>query len=179
MELFGGEGGVLRLSVRRGLRGGGNVDLRTHWNLLNPRHLAMFVELHCALRPEVLIMAMPCTGFSELQICFAQTHPESFRRALLEGTKLAIVAAGAATRQMSWRKHFLAENPLRSKLWNLTLWRRLLSLPGVHFTDCDQCAYGLKRPDGLHYKKATKSVSSSTQLLHFSPAQMPWEPHSW
>ena len=37
--------------------------------------------------PKVLFMAMPCTGFSELHACFAQAHPESFRRALFEGNQ--------------------------------------------------------------------------------------------
>ena len=36
LEPFGGQGGVMKLCVRRGLRGGGNVDLTTNWNLLDP-----------------------------------------------------------------------------------------------------------------------------------------------
>ena len=156
MELFGGEAGVLRLSVRRGLRSGGNIDLVTHWNLLNPRHVKEFEKLHKKLKPEVLIMAMPCTGFSVLQYCFAKTHPEAFARALAEGTQLACVAGCAAIRQMSWKKHFVAENPADSRLWQLSLWRRILALAKVQFVDLDQCAFGLKRPDGLFVRKKAK-----------------------
>ena len=110
-------------------------------------------------------MAMPCTGFSQLQICFAQTHPEAFKRALLEGTRLAVLAGSAAIRQMSWKKHFLAGNPLQSKLWKLSLWQRILNLPTVYAVACDQCAYGLMRPDGLFIKKPTKLVASAPSLL--------------
>ena len=58
MELFGGEAGVMKPVIKRGLRSGGNVDLVTHWNLLNPEHVRQFVRFRCLLKPAVLIMAM-------------------------------------------------------------------------------------------------------------------------
>ena len=38
-ELFGGEGGVLKASVRRGLKAGANFDLTTSFDLHNPSHI--------------------------------------------------------------------------------------------------------------------------------------------
>ena len=57
MELFGGEAGVIRLCLKRGLSSGGNVDLKTQWNLLDDRHFEAFIKLHDKLRPAVVIMA--------------------------------------------------------------------------------------------------------------------------
>ena len=82
------------------------MDLVTHWNLLNSKHVRAFQALQKRLKPKVRVMAMPCTGFSMLQVCFAKTHPESFRRALKEGTALAIVAATAARQQLLDKRHF-------------------------------------------------------------------------
>ena len=45
LELFGGEAGVIKICLRRGLSSGGNVDLRTQWNLLTPRHVEAFERL--------------------------------------------------------------------------------------------------------------------------------------
>ena len=98
------------------------MDLVTHWNLLNPKHVRAFQALQEKLKPNVSVMAMPCTGFSVLLICFAKTHPESFKRALKEGTALAIVATIAARQQLLDKRHFIAENPKESKIWDLKIW---------------------------------------------------------
>ena len=72
VELFGGVGGVLKVLVRRGFKGGENFDLVCGWNLLNPEHFRAFIRYVEKYRPAIVIVAPPCTAFSVLLHCFGQ-----------------------------------------------------------------------------------------------------------
>ena len=62
----------------------------------------------------------------------------------------------------------MCENPKDPLLWQLSVWRHMLQLPGVVFTDVDQCCYGLRRPDtGELLQKSTNMVASSPLLIRF------------
>ena len=64
--------------------------------------------------------------------------------------------------QRSHGGHYVVENPLKSFAWDEPPMKRLAkeSIEAV----CDQCAYGLKSPEGVLHKKGTKFLVSSEAL---------------
>ena len=82
VELFGGNAGVFKVVVTRGLAAGDNFDLVTGWNLLRTEHLAEFFRYPKRRKPNVVIMAPPCTLLNGLARLFGHNFKNSQRRCL-------------------------------------------------------------------------------------------------
>ena len=63
VELFGGEGGVGKLCIRRRLRRGGNFDLVTCYDLTKESDQAHIIKYITTHEPLVVVMGPPCTSF--------------------------------------------------------------------------------------------------------------------
>ena len=93
MEMFGGEGKVVKLSVRRNLRGGRNLDLTTGIDLTCPEQVAMlwrYMKEHC---PRVVVCGPPCTSFGAWSRINRKRNPAAFYESRRIGTLLANLAA--------------------------------------------------------------------------------------
>ena len=78
VEMCGGMGGVLRMTISRNLVGGENVDLRCNWNLLDPSHNKAFWSYLKSEKPTVVVMAPPCTAFNALAQLFKHKFSRKF-----------------------------------------------------------------------------------------------------
>ena len=147
VELFGGAGGVIKVLISRKFKCGKNFDLLTGWDLSKPSHAEAFSAYVNRYRPIVVVMAPPCTLFNELARLFGHKWPK-FEARLRAAKKLAILAATVAFLQLSQGRHFIIENPLRSRIWLLQLFKKLISHSCTCAVVIDQCEYGLRVPRG-------------------------------
>ena len=63
MELFGGEGGVTRIAVRRNLKSGGNLDIVSGYDLSSTAEQNLLFAYIRKFKPLCIVMAPPCTAF--------------------------------------------------------------------------------------------------------------------
>ncbi|CAK0838302.1 unnamed protein product [Prorocentrum cordatum] len=62
---------------------------------------------------------------------------------------------------------FLHEQPASSRSWRLWMIREIAEMPGVHYVECDQCAYGLWCTDAVGpalVKKPTGWLTNSAEI---------------
>ena len=164
-EYFGGQGAVIRLSVRRKLRAGPNFDITCDVDLLNPEHLKAVWSYMQKHRPRVVVGGPPCTAFSAWQHLNKQRNPEGYLQALRIGTRLANLMADIVVFQQHHKNHFLIENPLTSELWRLSSWIKIRNSEDVFETVLDQCMVGLRDPEGHFTRKSTLLVASHPALI--------------
>ena len=110
VELCGGMGGVLKLSITRGLTTGEKFDLRTNWDLVKAEHHAEFWLYMRKNKPRAVVMAPPCTAFNALQRLFKHLHPNFFRLAMKIGLRLANLSAAVALFQLKTHHDFMRES---------------------------------------------------------------------
>ena len=165
MELFGGAGAVIRLSIRRNLVGGRNLDLSTGVDLLNKTHVRAlwdYVHIHS---PRIVIAGPPCTSFGQWSHINRVKNPTGFQESRRIGVLLANLTAEVCQHQLSKGRHFFVENPQASELWLLPQWVKLRSQAGVCETILDQCRVGLCDPEGHIVRKSTLLLASHPCLL--------------
>ena len=165
MELFGGEGKVVQLSVRRSLVGGRNLDLTTGVDLLSPKDIKALWDYMEKHSPRVVVAGPPCTSFSMWSHINRLRNPTAFEHSRKIGVALATLTAAICEFQLSKGRHFLVENPLPSELWSLPQWAKLRNNPLVCEVTLDQCMVGLCDPDGHPTKKATLLLASHPCLV--------------
>ena len=96
MELFGGEGGVTKVSIQRHLRTGRNVDIVTGLDLTKEEDVNILLDYIDKHMPKVIIMGPPCTAFAALSRVNRKLHPETWAKSREVGAKLANLAANIA-----------------------------------------------------------------------------------
>lgn len=62
-------------------------------------------------------------------------------------------------------RFFLGENPIRSRIWDVSSIQDLLHLDGVYTNTCDAGVYGAENSDGARIQKGHRWVSNSTKVL--------------
>ena len=164
-ELFGGDGVTSTLCSRRlGLSSGRNFNLTCGVNLLAPADITRLWAYLSDSRPDVVIMAPPCTGFGPWMYLNRIIHPDAVARALRTGIPLANLAAEVARWQLQHGRHFVVEQPRNSTMFSLEKWQALL--PSCVVGHCDQCRFGLKDQHGVPLMKPTTFLASHPLLLH-------------
>ena len=165
MEMFGGEGNVIKVSIRRQLAGGRNLDLTTGHDLSNPAHQRSMWEYLHNHSPFIVVAGPPCTSFSQWTHLNRVRSPVKFAESRRLGVLLANLTASVCRYQLSKGRHFFVENPQTSELWSLPQWCKLRSTPGVTEVVLDQCQVGLCDPEGHVVRKSTLLLASHPCLL--------------
>ena len=166
MEMFGGAADTSRLLVRRyNAVTGINFDLTCGFNLRNQKHVQLLIQYVDEFKPVVVVMAPPCTGLKGWAGVNRVVNPEGHARSVENSTALGKLAAAIAARQLNAGRHFVAENPRGSQLWQLPEWQHLL--PRVARCTFDQCRTGLRRrkPPLLPVMKPTEMWASHPALI--------------
>ena len=165
LELCGGEGLPGKIAVRRRLASGGNLDLVTNVDLNCKVTQKRVLDFIFMTKPLVVVMSPTCTPFGPWanlnKIINLQTWQQSYDQAAPHGRFCGTVAWV----QLKSNRHFVAENPFPSKLFEESPWPYVLQHPKVSIGVLDQCATGLRGFDGLLAKKPTQLVASDPSLL--------------
>ena len=133
----------------RGLR---VFDLRAtrddscNWDLSLAQHRREALAIIESDNPDFVIRAPPCTAFSALNVWFnyPSMEPEAVQAKLAAGLVHLRFAAQICRSQVKRGKFFLYEHPRSARSWSDPAIKKLLSIPGVGTTTCDQCMFGLE-----------------------------------
>ena len=133
------------------------------WDLLKPQDREEALEYIDREDPDLLVLAWPCTVWSQLQTLGHKT-PEQLQRLSerrQEQRALLEFVYEASRRQRSRGGAVLGENPWTSKAWKEEA--IIKAFEGMAHGDTDMCAYGLQKPEDedpwgrkLYLKKRTK-----------------------
>ena len=167
-ELCGGAGGTGALLVRRGYRAGPNFDIACGIDLMKQCNKAQFLEYLDKCRPTILIISTPCTGMKGFSALNRAINHAGWLRSRRVSVPLAKLAGIAAMAQMSAGRHFIAEHPQSSDLWQLPEWRFIAYHCSIARVLVHQCMAGLKgRRSGLPVYKPTEFWSSDPLLVSY------------
>ena len=164
-QLFGGHGDVIRLGIRKGLRPGRNYDAMINIDLSLPEERTRLWSYFKKFWPRVVVASPPCTPFGRWSSYNRARNYGAWRRSFRLASPLAILTALICEFQVRHGRHFVVENPLGSKIFQLPAWNKVLKLPGIVSSRVDQCAYGLSDADGNLIYKPTTFVASHVALL--------------
>ena len=164
-ELYGGTGGVMKVGIRRRLTAGPNMDLTTGCDLSEPAQVAALFQYLKVHTPAVVVMAPPCTALGPWSSYNKVYHYDAWHASYKAALPLALLAAKVAQFQLDNGRHFIAENPWSSSLWQLPCWAKILRDSRVCTAYTEQCAFEIRDPAGIHTKKPTAFVASSELLL--------------
>ena len=117
MEVWGGKGGVSKISIRKCLNTGHNFDLVTGADLTkyhNQQMLLKYVRTH---QPLVVVMGPPCTAFGNWSHTNQYNAPDAYAASRVTGVTLARLAARIASVQPTQNRHFIFENPRGSEMF--------------------------------------------------------------
>ena len=166
VEIFGGEEGkCTQIAIRRKLKAGPNLDIVCGCDLTNPKQEALLWKYILEHKPSIVIAGPPCTSFGPWSHYNRVHHFDTWAANRKIGMHLARIISEVCQFQLTHHRHFLIENPLSSELWKLEAFQRLLSLPQVVFTRCDQCMMGLVDPTGVPTLKPTGFMASHQLLV--------------
>ena len=118
-EIFGGEGGVIRICFKKGLSCGRNFDLSTNVDLNTQHGREVLLRYLKLFKPRVVSLAPPCTAFSSWSFFNQWRNYESWYERFKIGKALAELACLVAEIQLENKCDFLIENPLTSRIWQL------------------------------------------------------------
>ena len=145
-----------------------SISLKMGYNLLNAKDRKRASKAIKVNRPFCLVIAFPCSLWSNLTNLSASNDPLKrarlyFRRKMEK--VLVEFAAEQAIDQVLNGCHFVIENPATSQAWNLvgklkTLMKNAEKL-NLHHVRIDQCHFGLRGPGGGLHKKSTSFLTSS------------------
>ena len=133
------------------------------WNLLEAQDRQEALEYLDREDPDLLVLAWPCTVWSQLQTLGRKTFDQLQRLAerRQEQRVLLDFVQEASRRQRSRGGAILGENPWTSKAWDEEA--IIKAFEGMPHGDTDMCAYGLQKPTEedpwqrrLYLKKRTK-----------------------
>ena len=165
MEIFGGEGGVTRVAVRRRLKTGKLVDVITGDNLTNRDTVQKMLELIHTIKPLVIVGGPPCTAFGNWSRMNRITNPDSYANSRSVGLQLAAVMIKVIEAQMRNERFFILENPAGSELFKLPDYVKLYKTGLVCSIRFPQCPLGLKSPEGVPIYKLTELWSNHLVLI--------------
>ena len=163
--MFGGKGGTTRVAFTKGLKVGENFDLVTAVDLTQPSQASKLLAYVQAHRPGVIVMAPPCTAFGPWAHINQWRHRAAWLNALAIGKPLAELTCALAQLQLRCGNHFIIENPMTSRIWQLPCFQRLLHDSRCVNVVVDQCMVQLTDPAGQPTKKPTVFLASHELLI--------------
>ena len=167
VEICGGAGRTSTISGRRHLKVGNNFDLTTECDLNDPRNQRMVLQYLADQRPLVVVMAPTCTPFGPMANVNWHINYDGWRRSYDLAAPHGRFCGRVAMAQHRAGRHWLAEQPFPSRLWEEPPWPEVRSLPNCHSIVLDQCMVGQVGPRGLPAKKPTEIVASHPALLTY------------
>ena len=148
--MFGGDAKVTQIAVRRQLRCGKVVDIRTGMDLTKEeaiRSLYKYVKMAC---PLFILGGPPCSAFGALSKINSWKHPATYAQTLKTGMACARVMATISRMQAKAGRWFVVENPYQSELFKLPEMRKLKRDFNVGDVSFPQCAVGLTNLSLIH-----------------------------
>lgn len=147
MELCGGQGSVARVSIRRRLRAGPNVDLVTGTDFSDPAEANKLIDFIEKYKPELVAAGPPCKAMANWS------------------WEIANLVARIAMMQMKGNRFVVIENPRYSDLFDLGSFNKLWRTGEFGMISFPQCALGLT-VDGEPILKWTALLSNSRKVSH-------------
>ncbi len=122
-------------------------------------------------RPLLLIGSPMCTAFCTWQRLNASksSDPDKMRRAKVAATMHMNFVISLYYEQIEADRYFLHEHPRWATSWSISEMKKLEKVPGVEFTQGDQCQYGAEVRSGKH---TGRPVMKPTGFLTNSPKLM-------
>ena len=149
LELFAGEARPSAAAAEHGLHACQPVDLIHGWDLDTPRDQDAVRAMVRRLRPWLLLVGYPCTyynSFNENMNHARRPHELQARRELDRPRREFLVEL--CKEQAEHGRHFLIENPQRSRLWEQEELLNLANLPGTTMGHAHLGAFGMETSDG-------------------------------
>ena len=117
------------------------------------------------LSPLHVLLSFPCRAFCAWARLNA-TRSVGHSATLIEGRRHLAFAMSVGRAQLQAGRHVTAKNPLTSSAWREP--EAISALEGMHRVRVDQCAEGLRGPDGPHLKPVLLRTSSACVAAAFS-----------
>ena len=159
---------VLKQARRRGHATMMSMTLGTGYDFFKQEHRRRALQEIRDRKPFAQVVAFPCGPWSPLQELGAKSRQKVLlmRWRRRKHRSLTKFSADIAKEQYYGGRHFIIENPSRSKAWKEAKeLQDLLQLPGVELVEVDQCQYGLRGPHGGLHRKRTWLVTSSAEVV--------------
>ncbi|CAK9020086.1 unnamed protein product [Durusdinium trenchii] len=153
---------VAHAARRRGLNPGDSLTLGTGWDFRLAEHRKAALALIKKTKPYVVVLAFPCSAWSQLLALNAAVNLEKLRA---EAHELVAFAIEVAQLQLKSGRHYLMENPRSSMAWKLEVMEDFVTSTGALEVVVDMCRFNLRAPGGELHKKATKLVTSMQALI--------------
>ena len=153
---------VAHAARRRGLNPGDSLTLGTGWDFRLAEHRKAALALIKKTKPYVVVLAFPCSAWSQLLALNAAVNLEKLRA---EAHELVAFAIEVAQLQLKSGRHYLMENPRSSMAWKLEVMEDFVTSTGALKVVVDMCRFNLRAPGGELHKKATKLVTSMQALI--------------
>ena len=168
MELCGGTARVSHLLIRRWHRKpynvGKNFDAIVGYDLLDATQQACYWQYLKRTQPLVIIISTPCTGLMGWKHLNAIRAPETHARSRKVSLQLGHLGGETALHQLRHDRHFIAENPRGSDLYQIRPWMKVKRDPKVVSAIVDLCAADLKI-NRQFVKKTSELYASHEDLL--------------
>ena len=165
MEMWTWKQEILKQSASEGWLPGKAISIETGFDLRSQTGQQEAREEVAKFQPDLLVMAFPCSPWSQLQNLQRDKGVVAAKRRR-DRTFLAF-AREMADYQNSRGKGFLIENPVASKAWNEKPMQT-----HYRFVACDMCRFGLKDPwTKRPLKKRTDLMTNLRGLADFMATQ--------
>ena len=133
--------------LESGLLGGTSFDLRTGWDLSNPKQQRMAVQTITSEAPRLVIASPPCTLFSNLQNLNLAVQSEQWKHDFFERRRKAEAHLACCCKlyklQRSLGRYYLHEHPSHASSWKVECMRSMEQDIGAIRVRADQCRFGL------------------------------------
>ena len=154
-----------------GLVGGSSFDLRTGWDLSNPKEQRMATQVIMMESPKLLIGSPPCTLFSNLQNLNLAVQSEEWKSKFYEARRKAeahlMFCCKLYKLQRSLGRYYLHEHPAHATSWEVDCMKSMQADVGAQRVRADQCQYGLTTwKDGVEgqAKKPTDFLTNAPMI---------------
>ena len=165
-ELCGGEARTTRVASRLHLATGANFDLVTQVDLGRPvmqQMVLAYLDEHQVL---VAVMAPSCRSLGPPSNLNYRINYDTWKEHFDEDRPHVSFCGKVALHQMRAGRHFFAEQPYPSWLFQVEPWPSVLKQPGYSEEVFDQCRCGQKGANNLPVKKPTVAFASTHLLTH-------------
>ena len=161
MQVFGGEGGITRAALGRGMTAVQVIDRKYGWDLTRKADLDQTYSLYYGLRPRFVSVELPCTYYTNItHLNYATPARKQLLRRKWQREKPFIhLARDIVMGQLALGDIAMVENPATSRLWAQRDVQKLMADDRLFAVRCDMCAFGAT------HVKTGKPIKHPTRLL--------------
>ena len=167
LEVMGGEARTTQVLVKRSYRAGFNFDCVVGFDLMRRDDETALYDYIRRTHPFIVVMAPQCTGLAGWGSFNAMMNPEAHQQSLKISLHLGAICAKCAVLQLEAqpRRHFFAEQPADSVLYQQPEWVYVAHIRGVTWTYMEMCMAGLVSTRGRLLMKPSELWASHEILL--------------